>query len=504
MFCCLLCTALLCYLRKTLSERGRYRTSGQTANTAPRQPTTISSSRIVESANEAPLSRTTLILPTHAEGGTSESPCGDRCHTFARTQSTATAIGVVPTTPNAETSTLTAERRVGSINCEGVSGAIFSLDESFEGAITRLAAAVGLGTEQLVYVRRVDVAEVVDALVNQAQKSGGVRVTSPALERLAILRYSERSTNKSDNAGFYVDGSHSTGSYSSRSFAQQARAASMSRKKLCARFDAEFNSGTEEKRAKLPPVSSMPPPPPRLMSSSDIPPEDCSGNDSKIENRTSMANITPASTSASTPAWSSPSTITNFRGSTVSSDGKSADKTAGTKRWARKGWAGADLRRSLQGRSPPPPPPPPSCTTTGSTNRRESPTNRASPPSRTARRRASPTNRGSPTSRTFRSGRASPTAKAFTDMMTSPKQAGAQSRVAAYAAAATALKLETSGNKDNDNSAHPLSSQMPSSPATGGSNTTQITFVPLTPRIANGAGAGAGAFDDFWTSGWVD
>lgn len=58
----------------------------------------------------------------------------------------------------------------------------------FEEAVTRLAAAVGVGMEPLIYVRRSDVVELVDALVRQARLPGGAVVTSPALERLEIMR----------------------------------------------------------------------------------------------------------------------------------------------------------------------------------------------------------------------------------------------------------------------------------------------------------------------------
>lgn len=61
---------------------------------------------------------------------------------------------------------------------------------SFEGALTRLAAAASLGTEQLIYVRRADVEELVDALLREAVSPGGtVSVASPTLERLTIVRH---------------------------------------------------------------------------------------------------------------------------------------------------------------------------------------------------------------------------------------------------------------------------------------------------------------------------
>lgn len=65
-------------------------------------------------------------------------------------------------------------------------------EDPFEGAITRLAVAVELGTEPLIYVRRKDVAEVVDALVENARTPGELSIASKkALARLAIFRRSK-------------------------------------------------------------------------------------------------------------------------------------------------------------------------------------------------------------------------------------------------------------------------------------------------------------------------
>ena len=61
---------------------------------------------------------------------------------------------------------------------------------SFEGAITRLAGAAGLGTEPLIYVRREDVTEVMDTFVRSMKIPGGMRIALPALARLAIVRRS--------------------------------------------------------------------------------------------------------------------------------------------------------------------------------------------------------------------------------------------------------------------------------------------------------------------------
>lgn len=64
--------------------------------------------------------------------------------------------------------------------------------DAFEGAVTRLAGAAELGTESLIYVRRGDVAEIIDTLVELAKASGRSDVASPALARLSIMRRSGR------------------------------------------------------------------------------------------------------------------------------------------------------------------------------------------------------------------------------------------------------------------------------------------------------------------------
>lgn len=60
--------------------------------------------------------------------------------------------------------------------------------------MTRLAGAAELGTEPLIYVRRVDVANMVDALMDIARTPApaGPTVTSPALARLTLVRRSRR------------------------------------------------------------------------------------------------------------------------------------------------------------------------------------------------------------------------------------------------------------------------------------------------------------------------
>ena len=68
--------------------------------------------------------------------------------------------------------------------------------DAFEGAITRLAGAAELGTEPLIYVRRADVAEIIDALMDHARVSAGSGVASPALARLSIMRRSRKSEGR--------------------------------------------------------------------------------------------------------------------------------------------------------------------------------------------------------------------------------------------------------------------------------------------------------------------
>ena len=75
-------------------------------------------------------------------------------------------------------------------------------ENSFEGAMTRLAGAAELGTEALIYVRRSDVVQLVDFLIDNARAPVGVglgagvgarpAVTSPTLARLALVRRSRR------------------------------------------------------------------------------------------------------------------------------------------------------------------------------------------------------------------------------------------------------------------------------------------------------------------------
>ncbi|CAM9676576.1 unnamed protein product, partial [Hapterophycus canaliculatus] len=70
--------------------------------------------------------------------------------------------------------------------------------EYLEGVLTRLAGAAELGTDPLIYVRRADVAEVVDVLTDLARSPLGPTVTSPALARLTLLRRSRRRDSAPD------------------------------------------------------------------------------------------------------------------------------------------------------------------------------------------------------------------------------------------------------------------------------------------------------------------
>ncbi|CAN0380368.1 unnamed protein product [Ectocarpus sp. 12 AP-2014] len=63
----------------------------------------------------------------------------------------------------------------------------------FEEALTRLAGAASTcGTEPLIYVRRADVAVIVDALMDVVRTPAGPTVTSPAFARLNLVRRSGR------------------------------------------------------------------------------------------------------------------------------------------------------------------------------------------------------------------------------------------------------------------------------------------------------------------------
>lgn len=76
-------------------------------------------------------------------------------------------------------------------------------EHSFEGAITRLAGAAEVGTERLLYVRRADVAEVIDALVNHARRPEGLIVPTPTLARLAIVRRSQKKSGKNRRGSLF-------------------------------------------------------------------------------------------------------------------------------------------------------------------------------------------------------------------------------------------------------------------------------------------------------------
>ncbi|CAM9456114.1 unnamed protein product [Choristocarpus tenellus] len=62
-----------------------------------------------------------------------------------------------------------------------------NLDPAFESAITRLATQVKSGSQPSVYLKRADVALLVDKLIEQAKTPGVLCITSPALERLSLL-----------------------------------------------------------------------------------------------------------------------------------------------------------------------------------------------------------------------------------------------------------------------------------------------------------------------------
>ncbi|CAM9578453.1 unnamed protein product [Discosporangium mesarthrocarpum] len=67
-----------------------------------------------------------------------------------------------------------------------------NVDPAFEECITRLATVIKSGSQPSVYLKRADVATLVDKLVEQATSPGSLCITSPALERLSIL---ESNTN---------------------------------------------------------------------------------------------------------------------------------------------------------------------------------------------------------------------------------------------------------------------------------------------------------------------
>lgn len=198
-------------------------------------------------------------------------------------------------------------------------------DESFERAITHLAAAVGLGTEQLIYVRRVDIEEVVDALLRQAGTPGGLSVAPPTLERLAIVRQSAK--------GGAI--------YNTPSGLRSNRATSVDRRKLFAAFEEDKDDEIREKRSRNVHLSRTPP----------SRPSTCLEN-SNDKNMMIRARPAEAATTHTTGIIAAP--IFHRSRSPVSS--RTMDDTAARRR--RAGWSGGEQRKSRQTRSPLPRAPP--------------------------------------------------------------------------------------------------------------------------------------------------
>lgn len=307
--CCLLSAILYC-VAKSFRNQGQY-TSGRSKSNGQTQPA-ISSPLLVETPcgtkQGKPEGRR---LRSHS----ANRPRGAR----ASTQISATRYN--PSTPE-EAATL-------------------SVGQSFEGAITRLAGAVGLGTEKLIYVRRADIEEVVDALLRQAGTPGGLSVASPVLERLAIVRQSARSEGRRGTA----------------SGPRSKRASSVDRRNLFATFDGDNNGERRARRSRNFRSCRTPPPRPRTSL------ESFSDNKMMLTRTANFAGAATTHTSDIIPAL-------NCSRSRSPVSVRTMDDTAARRRCT--GWSGGDQRRSRQTRSPPPQAPPSPALT--STSSGESPT----------------------------------------------------------------------------------------------------------------------------------
>lgn len=236
-------------------------------------------------------------------------------HPAMNNDKTTSAISYSENRPRAEA------RAVGAVgvafaSCPGTPdiAALPDTDQGFEGSVTRMAAAVGVGSAPLIYVRRNDVAEIVDTLVRQSQSPGGMLVRSPALARLAIVRRSEKSVQKKTSC--------------SSSDGQVGREVTSSEKNLSAAFRDE-TSGSQRAHAPSP----------------SLPRATAAENASTALEHDIPGHGVPVATSPSVGA-SAP------RGSPLS---RPAGDTAG--RRSRGGWDEEHPRlRKL--RSPPPPPSP--------------------------------------------------------------------------------------------------------------------------------------------------
>ncbi|CAM9435199.1 unnamed protein product [Pylaiella littoralis] len=113
----------------------------------------------------------------------------DRC-----ADRTTQCLTPLATAPRMAAATATATATAASASAPPQTPAGVGEESSFEASMTRLAGAAELGTEPLIYVRRTDVAKLVDVLMDIARTPApaGPAVTSPALARLNLVRRSRR------------------------------------------------------------------------------------------------------------------------------------------------------------------------------------------------------------------------------------------------------------------------------------------------------------------------
>lgn len=137
-------------------------------------PDALSSAENGNSARSAEIAAN-LLLTGELEAFFDKSSDGVRCQ--APSTSTQEGARAAATTPNNTTT-----------SAQG---------NPFEEALTRLAGAASTcGTEPLIYVRRADVAAIVDALIDVVRTPAGPTVTSPAFARLNLVRRSGRKDPK--------------------------------------------------------------------------------------------------------------------------------------------------------------------------------------------------------------------------------------------------------------------------------------------------------------------
>ena len=175
-------TAILFTLSVYLVESPRYRRrSGRSPRSRLLWPDALSSAENGSSA--ASLELTATLLRT---GTLSSDAHAHKVQFLTPAAATPWTAGVAAAAAAAANAAATSAARTPKAPASGAG------QSSFEAAMTRLAGAAELGTEALIYVRRADVAEIVDVLMDHARSPVGPTVSSPALARLTLVRRSRR------------------------------------------------------------------------------------------------------------------------------------------------------------------------------------------------------------------------------------------------------------------------------------------------------------------------